>query len=72
MIQLISVFRAFLAEVKDRRQLQTLLQKEDRILQDIGLTREDIEMALQKPYNVPARSEARRLARLSFSLDRAI
>lgn len=72
MTQFISVIRAFLKEAKDRRQLQDLMQKDDRILRDIGLTREDIGVALNKPFNVRARSEARRLSRVSFNLDRTV
>jgi len=70
MTQFISMIRAFLKEASDRRQLQALLQKEDHVLRDIGLTREDIGVALSKPFNVRAQGEARRLSRLSFSLDR--
>ena len=72
MTQVISVVGAFFKELRDRRQLMALLQKDDRMLRDVGLTREDIGVALSKPFSIQARNEAMRLSRLSFSLDRKL
>ena len=72
MTRIISALRAYFTELQDRHQLRALLAKDDRMLRDIGLTREDVEAALAKPIRVQARQEARRLSRLSFSLDRAV
>ena len=71
MANVFSVIHAFWKELQDRRQLQALLEKDDRLLRDMGLTREDIGAALSKPYKVGATTEAKRLSRLSFRLDRA-
>ena len=72
MTQVISLIRAFLKEFNDRRQLRALLNKDDRLLRDIGVTREDVAIALNKPFRIPAREEARRLSRVSLAMDRAI
>jgi uncharacterized protein YjiS (DUF1127 family) len=61
--------RALAKEFRSRRELRELLEKDDRILQDIGLTRADIESALRKPMGINARHEATRLSRLAFYLD---
>ena len=58
-------------ELRNRRQLRDLLQKDDRLLRDVGLTRHDVEVALSKPMQFDARSEALRLSRISLQLDRA-
>lgn len=62
--------RAWFKELRDRRELHDLLQKDDRILRDVGLTRADIEVALSKPLSVDARTEADRLSQISLRLDR--
>ena len=72
MTKVFSVVRTFFKELRDRRQLMALLQKDDRMLRDVGLTREDIGVALSKPFSIQARNEAMRLSRLSFSLDRKL
>jgi uncharacterized protein YjiS (DUF1127 family) len=56
-------------EFRSRRELRELLEKDDRVLRDIGLTRADVEAALSKPMNIDARREAVRLSRLAFYLD---
>lgn len=72
MLTLIMNFlRARIQEHRHREQLRELLQKDDRLLQDAGLTRADIESALNKPMGLSARGEAYRLSRLSLALDRA-
>ena len=63
--------QAWFKELRNRRQLQSLLQKDDRILRDVGLTRHDVEAALAKPIEFDARAEALRLSRISLQLDRA-
>ena len=70
MNKVVSIIRAFFVELRDRSQLRALLEKDDRTLRDIGLTREDVHIALAKPWRLKARDEALRLSRLSFSLDR--
>lgn len=62
--------RAWFKELRNRRELNNLLQKDDRILRDVGLTRADIESALAKPLSVDARTEADRLSTISLRLDR--
>ena len=59
-------------ELRARRELRQLLEQDDRILQDIGLTRTDVQSALSKPIGVGARHEAFRLARHSLTLDKAL
>jgi uncharacterized protein YjiS (DUF1127 family) len=61
--------RVLAKEFRSRRELRELLEKDDRILQDIGMTRADIESALRKPMGINARHEAARLSRLAFYLD---
>lgn len=69
---LAETLRAFRGELTARQQMRELLQKDDRLLRDIGVTRADVEVALSKPYGVPAWEEARRLSRQSLVLDHAI
>ena len=64
--------KAWYREFRDRQQLRDLLAKDDRVLEDIGLTRQDIEAALMKPFGVSGRNEAYRLSLLSLALDRKI
>lgn len=71
MNKVFTIFRAFIRELHDRAQLRELLEKDDRLLRDVGLTRADIGAALSKPFRIQARDEALRLSRLSFNLDRA-
>lgn len=66
-----SMIRAWLKELRNRRELNQLLQKDDRLLRDVGLTRADVEAALSKPISMDARDEAYRLSTLSLRLDRA-
>ena len=67
---LIAIAARLRRELQDRRELRELLEKDPRILSDIGLTRADIQASLDKPLIVAARSEAYRLSRLSLELDR--
>ena len=62
---ILNALRARLQEYRDRAALREVLQKDDRTLRDIGLTRPDIESALSKPMAIGARNEAYRLSRLS-------
>ena len=66
---LIDTAKGLAKEMRSRRELRDLLEKDDRILQDIGLTRADIESALSKPRGINARHEAVRLSRIAFYLD---
>jgi uncharacterized protein YjiS (DUF1127 family) len=66
---LIATARSLARELRDRRELRDLLEKDDRILHDIGLTRPDVESALSRPIGINARREAARLSRLAFYLD---
>lgn len=67
---LVNFIRARVAEYRDRQALRQLLEHDDRMLSDIGLTRGDVESALSKPFGLGARTEAFRLSRLSRELDR--
>ena len=69
---LVSAARHVRNELRARRELRQLLEQDDRILQDIGLTRADVQSALRKPIGVGARHEAFRLARHSLTLDKAL
>ncbi|MFK7945080.1 MAG: hypothetical protein AB8B85_19510 [Paracoccaceae bacterium] len=60
-----------LQEHRERVQLRDLLQKDDRLLRDVGLTRVDVEAALSKSFEISAKREAYRLSALSLRLDRA-
>ena len=66
---LIATAKGMAKEFRNRRELRELLEKDDRILSDIGLTRADVESALSKPMGINARHEAFRLSRLAFYLD---
>jgi uncharacterized protein YjiS (DUF1127 family) len=66
---LIDTAKGLAREMRNRRELRDLLERDDRVLQDIGLTRGDIEAALGKPLGFNARHEAFRLSRMAFYLD---
>jgi uncharacterized protein YjiS (DUF1127 family) len=66
---LIDTAKAMSKEFRNRRELRELLERDDRILHDIGLTRADIESALTRPISINARHEAVRLSRIAFYLD---
>jgi uncharacterized protein YjiS (DUF1127 family) len=53
-----SIFRAFLR----RRKVSRLQDLDDHILDDIGLTRRDVEIATRLPFSRDAADELRRLA----------
>ena len=66
---LIARLHLLVAERRHRAQLRRLLDKDDRILRDIGLVRFDVEAALAAPLGTDARREARRLSAHTFALD---
>lgn len=68
---IVNAVKEQIREQKERAQLRDLLDKDDRLLRDAGLTRADIESALNKPLGMNARKEAYRLSALSLRLDRA-
>lgn len=65
-----NAFRRWLDDRRDRALLRRLLQKPDRELEDIGLTRGDIENALEQPYGVRIGEAARRGSRQSLRFPR--
>jgi uncharacterized protein YjiS (DUF1127 family) len=40
----------WLRRMRQRRELETLLSRSDRFLQDIGLSRDEIEIEVRKPF----------------------
>lgn len=68
---IINFLKNRLIEHRHRAALRALLEKDDRLLRDAGLTRADVESALSKPMGIGARHEAYRLSALSRKLDRA-
>ena len=68
---IINVLRNRLIEYRHRAALRALLEKDDRLLRDAGLTRPDIESALSKPYRISAWERAHCLSAHSLYLDRA-
>lgn len=62
---LIAAIQARLARARERRALRSILDKDDRTLSDIGLTRSDVNAALSDPKVIDARAEAFRLSRLA-------
>jgi uncharacterized protein YjiS (DUF1127 family) len=66
---LFATAKALSKEFRNRRELRELLEKDDRILHDIGLTRADVESALTRHMGTNARHEAVRLSRIAFYLD---
>ncbi len=59
----------WMEEHRHRAQLRGLLQKDNRMLEDIGLTRGDIEEALSRPMSESARDHAYRHATRTMALD---
>lgn len=59
----------WMEEHRRRAQLRGLLEKDDRVLEDIGLTRGDIEEALSRPMSESARDHAYRHAARTMALD---
>ena len=57
-------------EHRQRSQLRALIEKDDRILEDLGLRRADAEEALGRPSLENAREHAYNLSRRSLALDR--
>ena len=59
---------------RQRAALRRMLQMNDRMLEDIGLRRTEIEAVLGDPLDRETwpMAEARRLSRLSLALDRCI
>ncbi len=66
---LVAAVRHIRKELRERRELRELLEKDERILRDIGLTRFDVQAALSKPIGIGARHEAFRLSRIAFMLN---
>ena len=66
---LITALRRLTAERRRRAQLRELLTKDDRILEDIGLRRADIDEALGLRYSDNARDYAYRMSARSLALD---
>ena len=60
----------WMEEHRRRAQLRALLEKDDRILDDIGLTRADIVEALGQPLHVDARDHAYLHSARSLAFDR--
>lgn len=53
-------FQAIVNERRKRRRILTLLSCDDAILNDIGHTRAELEMALNLPYSVNAHEELKK------------
>lgn len=66
---LLTALRRLAAERRRRIELRGLLDKDDRLLADMGLTRTEIEVALALPYTESACTAARRLSTRSLALD---
>lgn len=71
---LIATVRSWMEYRRQRADLLGLLENDDSVLEDIGLTRADIEAALSRPFRLDDGPviEARRLSRLTLALDRRI
>ena len=67
---LLSAIRRRIRERRRRARLRSLLGKSDRILEDIGLRRSDIEEALGLPYAQSARDHAYRMSARSLASTR--
>ncbi len=61
--------RRWMEEHRGRSQLRALLQKDDRLLEDAGLRRADVEEALNLPRSDNARDHAYRASARSLTLD---
>jgi uncharacterized protein YjiS (DUF1127 family) len=59
----------WMEEHRRRANLRALLEKDDRVLRDIGLTRGDIEETLTRPMSESARDHAYRQAARTMALD---
>lgn len=59
----------WMEEHRRRAELRRLLEKDNRMLEDIGLTRGDIEDALSQPIQADARDHAYRHSARSLALD---
>lgn len=66
---LITALRRHMAERRRRAQLRELLAKDDRVLEDIGLRRVEIDEALGLGYSDNAREYAYRMSARSLALD---
>ena len=66
---LITALRRLSGERLRRAQLRELLTKDDRILEDIGLRRVEIDEALGLRYSDNARDYAYRMSARSLALD---
>jgi uncharacterized protein YjiS (DUF1127 family) len=61
--------RRWSAERRRRAQLRALLDKDDRILADIGLTRTDIEHALAQPITTDSREHAYQFSAKTLAME---
>ncbi|MEM1160531.1 MAG: hypothetical protein AAGJ28_06325 [Pseudomonadota bacterium] len=68
---LIGILKDLRREFRNRLELNRLLEKDDRLLRDAGLTRTDIEAALGRPWRFDARDEAIRMSHMTLKMDRA-
>ena len=66
---LFSAIRRLIQERRRRARLRSLLGKSDRILEDIGLRRAEVEEALGLPYAENARDHATLMSARSLALD---
>jgi uncharacterized protein YjiS (DUF1127 family) len=66
---LITAAKRLSRELRARRELRELLEKDDRILRDIGLNRAEVEWELMRPLTLGDRHEGPFLSRLAFYID---
>ena len=66
---LINAVRRWSQEHRSRSQLRALIEKDDRVLEDLGLRRGDVEEALGRSILENAREQATRLSTRSLALD---
>ena len=71
MLELIrNVATRYRREMRSRREIREILDRDDdRMLQDVGLTRADLREALSKPIDLGLRQEMARLSRQASYLD---
>ncbi|MCG6883505.1 MAG: DUF1127 domain-containing protein [Silicimonas sp.] len=53
---------SYLRQVRRRRGLKRLLDLDEAILEDIGVTRSEVEIAMSLPLSVDAATELRRMS----------
>ncbi|MEL6477822.1 MAG: hypothetical protein AAFR17_10895 [Pseudomonadota bacterium] len=73
MLTLITLhFAAWIKARRDRAALRELLAKEDRVLDDMGLARFEVEQAMGLPYRFNIAEAARNMSRHSLGLDQRL